>query len=116
MLTGSTPFWDRDEPLAVYENILKCRVKYPPYFHPDAENLLKALIVADPSQRLCGLKGDVAPIKGHKWFSEINWDEILKKEVEASYVPPIKPGCGDISQFDKYSESDEEDGDADGER
>ncbi|KAG9810853.1 Pkinase-domain-containing protein, partial [Aureobasidium melanogenum] len=44
MLCGFTPFWDSGSPLKIYENILRGRVKYPPYVHPDAQDLLSKLI------------------------------------------------------------------------
>jgi protein kinase A len=36
MLCGFTPFWDSGSPVRIYENILKGKVKYPPYLHDDA--------------------------------------------------------------------------------
>src|ERR1700728_4683433 len=47
MLCGFTPFWDGGSPVKIYENILKGRVKYPPYIHHDAQDLLVQLITAD---------------------------------------------------------------------
>src|SRR5271169_5780195 len=47
MLCGFTPFWDGGSPVKIYENILKGRVKYPPYIHRDAQDLLVQLITSD---------------------------------------------------------------------
>ena len=38
-------------------------------------------------------------IKKHKWFADINWDDMLQKKI----TPPIKPevkGENDTSQFE----------------
>ena len=60
MLCGFTPFWDGGSPMKIYENILKGRVKYPPYIHPDAQDLLQRLITADLTKRLGNLHGGCA--------------------------------------------------------
>ncbi|KAI4793997.1 Pkinase-domain-containing protein, partial [Aureobasidium sp. EXF-8845] len=57
MLCGFTPFWDSGSPLKIYENILRGRVKYPPYVHPDAQDLLSKLITHDLTKRLGNLHG-----------------------------------------------------------
>lgn len=52
MLCGYTPFWDGGSPMKIYENILRGRVKYPAYIHPDAQDLLQQLITPDLTKRL----------------------------------------------------------------
>ncbi|KAI0997656.1 cAMP-dependent protein kinase type 2 [Podosphaera aphanis] len=104
MLCGYTPFWDTGSPMKIYENILKGRVKYPPYIHPDAQDLLQHLITADLTKRLGNIHGGAEGIKKHQWFAEVTWERLAKKDIDAPYVPPVKPGVGDASQFDKYPE------------
>jgi protein kinase A len=108
MLCGFTPFWDGGSPVKIYENILKGRVKYPPYIHHDAQDLLVQLITSDLTKRLGNLHDGPAAIKNHAWFSEVNWERLVKKDIDAPYVPPVKGGAGDASQFDKYPEETEE--------
>jgi serine/threonine protein kinase len=108
MLCGFTPFWDGGSPVKIYENILKGRVKYPPYIHHDAQDLLVQLITADLTKRLGNLHGGSADVKNHAWYSEVNWERLVKKDIDAPYVPPVKGGAGDASQFDKYEEEREE--------
>lgn len=107
MLAGFTPFWDSTSPLKIYENILKGRVKYPPYIHPDAQDLLSKLITADLSKRLGNLKNESKDVKDHPWFAEVTWDRLEKKDIDAPYVPPVKGGTGDSTLFDKYPEEHE---------
>src|SRR5436305_6332069 len=108
MLCGFTPFWDGGSPVKIYENILKGRVKYPPYIHHDAQNLLVQLITADLTKRLGNLHGGSQDVKNHPWFAEVAWERLVKKDIDAPYVPPVKGGSGDASQFDKYPEETEE--------
>ncbi|KAL9622860.1 MAG: hypothetical protein Q9160_002786 [Pyrenula sp. 1 TL-2023] len=108
MLCGFTPFWDGGSPVKIYENILKGRVKYPPYIHPDAQDLLVQLITPDLTKRLGNLHGGSQDVKNHAWFAEVTWERLLKKDIDAPYVPPVKGGMGDASQFDKYPEETEE--------
>ncbi|KAK4561715.1 cAMP-dependent protein kinase catalytic subunit [Recurvomyces mirabilis] len=107
MLAGFTPFWDSGSPLKIYENILKGRVKYPPYIHPDAQDLLSKLITADLTKRLGNLHGGSRDVMTHAWFAEVTWERLSKKDIDAPYVPPVRGGVGDASLFDKYPEETE---------
>ncbi|KAI9894708.1 MAG: camp-dependent protein kinase catalytic subunit [Vezdaea aestivalis] len=108
MLCGFTPFWDGGSPMKIYENILKGRVKYPPYIHPDAQDLLVQLITPDLTKRLGNLHGGSKDVMQHPWFAEVTWERLAKKDIDAPYVPPVRGGMGDASQFDKYPEETEE--------
>ncbi|GAD94554.1 cAMP-dependent protein kinase type 2 [Paecilomyces variotii No. 5] len=104
MLCGFTPFWDSGSPVKIYENILRGKVKYPPYMHPDAVDLLSQLITPDLTKRLGNLHGGSEDVKNHPWFAEVTWDRLARKDIDAPYVPPVRGGQGDASQFDKYPE------------
>ncbi|PGH09049.1 AGC/PKA protein kinase [Helicocarpus griseus UAMH5409] len=107
MLCGFTPFWDGGSPMKIYENIIRGRVKYPPYMHPDAQDLLSQLITPDLTVRLGNLHGGSQDVKNHPWFAEVTWDRLARKDIDAPYIPPVKGGQGDASQFDKYAEETE---------
>ncbi|KAF2634757.1 Pkinase-domain-containing protein [Massarina eburnea CBS 473.64] len=107
MLCGFTPFWDGGSPMKIYENILKGRVKYPPYIHHDAQDLLQKLITPDLTKRLGNLHGGSRDVMNHPWFAEVTWERLQKKDIDAPYVPPVRAGVGDASQFDKYPEETE---------
>ncbi len=94
--------------MKIYENILKGRVKYPPYIHPDAQDLLQQLITPDLTKRLGNLHGGSKDVMQHPWFAEVTWERLAKKDIDAPYVPPVRGGVGDASQFDKYPEETEE--------
>ncbi|KAF2277963.1 Pkinase-domain-containing protein [Westerdykella ornata] len=107
MLCGYTPFWDAGSPMNIYRNIVEGRVKYPPYIHPDAQDLLQKLITPDLTKRLGNLHGGSKDVMNHPWFAEVTWERLQKKDIDAPYVPPVRAGVGDASQFDKYPEETE---------
>ncbi|KAL8775407.1 MAG: hypothetical protein Q9209_000415 [Squamulea sp. 1 TL-2023] len=107
MLCGFTPFWDAGSPIKIYENILKGKVKYPPYIHPDAQDLLQRLITPDLTKRLGNLHAGSKDVMNHSWFAEVTWERLARKDIDAPYVPPVQGGVGDSSQFDKYAEDPE---------
>ncbi|EWC44506.1 hypothetical protein DRE_06774 [Drechslerella stenobrocha 248] len=108
MLCGYTPFWDGGSPMKIYENILRAKVKYPAYIHPDAMDLLHQLITPDLTKRLGNLFHGSRSVLEHAWFAEVNWERLLSKQIEPPYVPPVRGGIGDASLFDKYPEETEE--------
>lgn len=55
MIAGIDPFAD-DDPLAIYQNILKGRLHFPKNFDSDAKSLVKHLLVNDLSKRYGNLK------------------------------------------------------------
>lgn len=92
--------------MKIYENILKGRVKYPPYIHPDAQDLLSKLITQDLTKRLGNLHGGSKDVMNHIWFAEVTWERLGKKDIDSPWVPQIK-GAGDATLFDKYPEEQE---------
>lgn len=106
MLAGIDPFNDED-PMAIYQKILKGKIKFPRDFDKKAKSLVKHLLVADTSKRYGWLKGGVSDIKNHKWFREDwDWIALAEKEIPAEYIPDIKDD-GDTSNFSEYPDSPE---------
>ena len=105
MLAGIDPFNDED-PMAIYQKILKGKVKFPKTFDKNAKSLVKHLLVADLTKRYGNLKGGVNDIKEHRLFGEVNWSELLKKKVNPIYKPTVS-GKGDTENFPSYPDSTE---------
>jgi protein kinase A len=72
MLAGIDPFND-DDPMAIYQKILKGKIKFPKDFEKDAKSLVKHLLVADVTKRYGCLKNGANDIKNHRWFKSIDW-------------------------------------------
>lgn len=72
MLAGIDPFND-DDPMAIYQKILKGKIKFPRDFHKDAKSLVKHLLVADVTKRYGCLRNGANDIKNHRWFKNLDW-------------------------------------------
>lgn len=105
MLVGIDPFSD-DEPMAVYQNILRGKIKFPSTFDPDAKSLVKHLLVADLAKRYGNLKGGANDIKEHRWFKGFDWKALMKKELKPFFIPKVNSE-GDTSNFSEYPDSPE---------
>jgi hypothetical protein len=53
---------------------------------------LAAALQPDLTKRLGNLAGGVQDIKSHAWFTNIKWDKLARKELEAPYTPAVKVG------------------------
>lgn len=73
---------------------------------------MKHLLVADLSKRYGNLKGGVEDIKQHRWFSKVDWKNLLAKKLQVFYKPNVKyvmfelRNAGDTSNFNNYPDSD----------
>jgi protein kinase A len=88
MIVGIDPFSD-DEPMAVYQNILKGKVKFPSNFNKDAKSLVKHLLVAELAKRYGNLKRGVKDITGHRWFKSFDWKALETGKMPAPFLPSI---------------------------
>ncbi|CAD8203280.1 unnamed protein product [Paramecium octaurelia] len=104
MNAGIDPFSDED-PMAIYQKILKGKVKFPKSFDKNAKSLVKHLLVADLSKRYGNLKNGAADIKNHRWFGNLDWNLLTQKKLPVPYKPVVK-APNDTSNFSSYPESD----------
>lgn len=86
MIAGIDPFNDED-PMTIYQKILKGKVKFPRDFDKSAKSLVKHLLVADVTKRYGCLKGGVADIKTHRWFKGFQWLQLAEEKLDAPYKP-----------------------------
>lgn len=105
MIVGYPPFVDED-PMGIYQKILSGKIVFPKLFDKNAKGLVKKLLTADLGKRYGNLKNGVDDIKTHKWFANISWDALLKKEMNPTFKPVVKSET-DTSNFDDYPDSDE---------
>ena len=105
LLVGIDPF-TAEYPMQIYENIIRCKVKFPKNIDSQGRRLVRHLLTKDLSKRFGNLKGGVNDIKFHKWFSGINWQKIIMGEAKAPYVPTIA-GPDDCTNFEYIEEVEE---------
>lgn len=106
MLVGIDPFSD-ENPMTVYNNILRGKLKFPQEISKDAKSLIKHLLTADLDKRYGNLERGVDDIKSHRWFVGIDWSAMLNKSLIPPYKPQVK-GNGDTSNFWNFPEDFEE--------
>lgn len=78
MLVGYPPFFD-DNPFGIYEKILSGKVDWP-RMDPIAKDLVKKLLVQDRTKRLGNMKNGADDVKRHRWFKNLDWDEVALKK------------------------------------
>jgi serine/threonine protein kinase len=89
MIAGIDPFSD-DDPMMVYQKILKGKLKFPSTFDSNAKSLVKHLLESDLTKRYGNLKGSVNDIKNHRYFKTINWQDLINKKLPTPYIPKVK--------------------------
>ncbi|XP_075159503.1 protein kinase, cAMP-dependent, catalytic subunit 3 [Haematobia irritans] len=104
MLVGYPPFYD-ENPFGIYEKILSGKIEWPRHIDPSAKDLVKKLLTNDRTKRLGNMKNGADDVKRHRWFKELNWDDVYNKKLKAPIIPEVQFD-GDTSNFDDYPESD----------
>uniref|UniRef100_A0A673I8T6 Serine/threonine-protein kinase Sgk1 n=1 Tax=Sinocyclocheilus rhinocerous TaxID=307959 RepID=A0A673I8T6_9TELE len=97
MLYGLPPFYSRDTH-EMYDNILHKELVMRPGASTAAWSILQALLEKDHTRRL-GYRDDFNEVKGHEFFSTINWDDLEQKKLPPPFNPSVESQY-DISNFD----------------
>eukprot|EP00931_Biecheleriopsis_adriatica_P011447 TRINITY_DN112538_c0_g1_i1.p1 TRINITY_DN112538_c0_g1~~TRINITY_DN112538_c0_g1_i1.p1 ORF type:complete len:334 (-),score=97.02 TRINITY_DN112538_c0_g1_i1:44-1045(-) len=106
MVVGYPPFVDED-PMGIYQKILAGKITFPKIFNKEAKSLVKKLLTADLGKRYGNLKAGADDIKTHKWFKDLDWNDLLAKKIEPTFKPSVKD-AKDTSNFDDYPDSETE--------
>ena len=105
MICGVEPFYD-EEPMKIYENILNGKILFSSDFDSQSKSLIKHLLEPELSKRYGNLKNGVNDIKNHAFFKNMNWDKLLKQEIEAPFIPKIKDN-NELKYYNVYPDSDD---------
>ncbi|CAD8149358.1 unnamed protein product [Paramecium pentaurelia] len=84
MIVGMPPYYNQDREM-LFENIKKGVLRIPRTMSEEAKDLIRSLLVRDPSQRL-GAKADAEEIKKHVFFKNINWDDIYNRVQDGPFI------------------------------
>ena len=104
MLAGYPPFFD-DNPFGIYEKILSGKIDWPRQVEPLAKDLIKKLLVQDRTKRLGNMKNGADDVKRHRWFKNIDWEDVFYKKIKPPIVPNVSYD-GDPRNYDDYPETD----------
>ena len=102
MLAGFPPFNDED-PMGIYQKILKCKVRFHSDFPSDAKSLIKHLLVIDLSKRYGNLKNGVNDIKNHRFFKDFDFRLLINRKLKGPFIPKVS-GDGDTGNFNVYGD------------
>ena len=102
MLAGFPPFNDED-PMGIYQKILKCKVRFHSDFPSDAKSLIKHLLVIDLSKRYGNLKNGVNDIKNHRFFKDFDFRLLINRKLKGPFIPKVS-GDGDTGNFNTYGD------------
>ena len=80
MLVGIPPYYSENLK-ALYKNISSGKLKMPSYITEDCRYLILSMLKRKPEKRIT-----IQQLKRDPFFKDINWDKLVKKEIE----PPIK--------------------------
>lgn len=106
MLVGQPPFFDED-PGICYQLIISGKLSIPIDLGEDAKKFVKKLLIVDNVKRMgCSPTGAKA-CKKHRWFSDVDWEELTHRKVPAAISPSVTAE-DDTTNFDVYPESLEE--------
>jgi CRP-like cAMP-binding protein len=106
MLTSQPPFC-ADDPMEIYQKILRNKVAWPVSLPKTAKELIQKLLTSNPSQRLGSLKKGHRDISTSPFFAKTDWKAMLRKTCKAPFVPKISSPT-DTSNFDDYDDEDGE--------
>ena len=101
LLTGASPFTvegDRNTQPDISKRILNLEPMMPDFLTPDVKDFILRLLIKDPRKRLGGGPLDAEEVKRHKFFTSINWDDLLKRNIPAPFIPRIS-STTDVSKL-----------------
>lgn len=80
MISGQLPFRSRDHE-ELFGLILTQPLKVPPFFSPNANDLVTKLLVKDPQGRIGSSEGDGNDIMAHPFFADIDFVKLYNLEL-----------------------------------
>merc|ERR1712080_275002 len=97
MLMGRPPFWSTNQQelfRMIQEDAIKFQTRV--VISDEAKELIEAFLTKDPKARLCGENA-----KQHPFFDGINWKALEKGTATPPFIPELKNGEADTSNFEK---------------
>jgi serine/threonine protein kinase len=88
LTVGIPPFYSQNVN-EMYNKIQHGVLRFPPFLSEPCKAMIVALLNRDPKKRL-GSKADIDDLKAHAFFKDINFEKMMKKEIDPPYKPKIK--------------------------
>lgn len=104
MLVGRSPFYSYGtDQVSLFKRIVQVKYSFPHggLVHDLAQDLIQRLIVRRQANRLgCLARGDM-DVRDHMWFSIIDVDKLLRRQIPPPWIPRIRDPL-DATHFDSY--------------
>jgi len=100
LTVGIPPFYSQNVN-EMYHKIQHGALRFPPFLTEECRELIIGLLNRNPDDRLGSGSGDVEQIKAHPFFKDMDWDKMMKKEIDPPFKPKVKNAEEDTSLFDK---------------
>lgn len=110
MLVGQSAFYSHGtDQRSMFKRIVYARYSFPDSVVVDdlAQDLIGKLLIRRPTERLGCLSGADGDVRKQPWFSAIDVDELLKRNISAPWVPTIKNAL-DATHFDSHQDLENE--------
>ena len=88
MLTGLPPFYCRDRE-KLFQKIRSGPLTFPRYLSEDSKSILNGLLTRDPSLRLGSGPTDAEEVKGHDFYSNVEWSQLAEGRLEPPWEPVV---------------------------
>ena len=98
MLMGHLPFKINGN--VIDPEVFEEKIKFNDNMNPLLVDLISQLLAVNPKKRIGYGDSDAKKIKEHQYFSDIDWNKYLNKEIEPPFVPKLD-GDMDLRYFDK---------------
>jgi len=98
MLTGAPPFTGNNRKI-ITERVLKGKLQLKNYLTPNAKDILKKLLSRQVEKRLGFGEKDAIALKEHRFFSGVDWADVLQRKTQPPFLPLLK-SPDDVSNFD----------------
>ena len=112
MLFGTTPFYARGiDQKGLFKRIVRGKWNIPQQHNQVSKSAIEFiwhLLQRRPAERLGCLAGGYRDIKNHTWLQEVNFGKLLKKKIQAPWVPDVTDPL-DTSNFESLDEAEDED-------
>jgi len=96
MLVGESPFYANTggDQMTLFRNIVRGKYKFVDTpgkeCNDEVKDLIKKLLTKKQTNRLGNLSGGHIDIENHEWYKSIDFEKLLKKEIQAPAVPSLK--------------------------
>eukprot|EP00811_Abedinium_folium_P003782 NODE_1347_length_2508_cov_34.150357.p1 GENE.NODE_1347_length_2508_cov_34.150357~~NODE_1347_length_2508_cov_34.150357.p1 ORF type:complete len:739 (-),score=222.94 NODE_1347_length_2508_cov_34.150357:291-2441(-) len=92
-------------PMQIYSKVMQGikKVTFPPKCQGVVGELIKALLMHEPAERLPMLRGGTKNIKEHKWYNQFDWAAMSRIEMDVPFKPKVS-SKKDIANFSARKE------------